>query len=86
MKKDSFTEDIRTRICTHMNQDHKDALNFYARMYGGIKEPINTEMLDINYEFMTLSVDKNLIEIRFNPPLRSREDAHKRLVEMMKTS
>ena len=68
MKQYSLTEEVRKRICSHMNSDHKDALNLYARIYGGIEEPLNSEMVDIDHQFLTLLVDSNIIKIRFNPP------------------
>ena len=31
---DSFTSDISDRICSHMNEDHQDAVLLYAQKFG----------------------------------------------------
>ena len=36
MPTDPLTPDVSARICTHMNDDHAEAVLDYARHYGGI--------------------------------------------------
>ncbi len=84
MSNDPISESISKRICTHMNKDHNDAVLNYAINYGGVKDPLNVEMLEINSGKMILRVDGKKIEIPFDHTLVDSSDAHKTLVAMSK--
>ncbi len=72
------------RICSHMNNDHQDAIFAYANYYGGIKNPTNAKMIGLNSKLMRLEVDDKQIEICFDHTLLNSEDAHQTLVAMLK--
>ena len=84
MSTDLITTDVSKRICTHMNNDHKDAVIAYAHHYGGISKVNKAEMIEISSERMELDVDGKLIQIKFDHNLLNSEDAHRTLVEMLR--
>ncbi len=43
MSSDQITADVSARICAHMNGDHAEAVIDYARYYGGIEAPKNSQ-------------------------------------------
>ncbi len=84
MNETSLSAEDSNRICNHMNEGHKDALIAYAKFYAGIEDPINIKLLEINQNYMSLSVDEKNIRIRFDHSLKDSSDAHKTLVSMLK--
>ncbi len=85
MKIEPLTPSIASRICNHMNKDHKDALISFATRYGGILQPNQAKMIELTPVEMKLEVDEEIIEIPFNHTLIDSADAHRTLVEMLKT-
>ncbi len=84
MSATSITNEISERICSHMNNDHQEALLSYARHYGGYKNPKKALMVKITCEAMSLDVDSQIISIPFENHLTDREDAHQTLIKMLK--
>ncbi|KGG17793.1 hypothetical protein EV07_1235 [Prochlorococcus sp. MIT 0603] len=66
-----------------MNKDHKDSLVKYACHYGGIPNPKDPEMVEINNKNMKLKVSGEIIVIPFDHCLQDSSDAHKTLVSMI---
>jgi putative heme iron utilization protein len=85
-----ITPAISDRICKHMNDDHGDALVLYAKVYGDTPDAESARMISIDPEGMNLSVDKAgetvPVRILFDRALRSAEDAHHTLVDMIKAT
>ena len=63
MSVEPITSEVSTRICAHMNIDHKEALVLYARFYGGIDNVNQAKMIEINSQSMKLDVDGKFLEI-----------------------
>ena len=84
MKKELINKEVSKRICKHMNTDHKDAINLYAKFYGGIPNPTNASIIEITKFSMTLSVEGKSIVIDFDHVLEDSVDAHHTLVKMSK--
>ena len=85
MSTDPLTAEVSARICTHMNDDHTDAVAAYARHYGGVASPQNAKMLSIESESMILEVDGATVRIPFDHKLTDSEDAHRTLVGMLRS-
>ena len=85
MSTDPLTAAVSARICTHMNDDHTDAVAAYAKHYGGVASPQNARMLHIESESMMLEVDGKTIRIPFDHKLTDSEDAHRTLVSMLRS-
>ena len=84
MNSEPITEDSSTRICNHMNKDHKDAVNSYAEYYGKIKTFRSAKMIRLSNESIQLQIDDHTLEIKFDHILQDCGDAHKTLVRMIK--
>lgn len=80
--------EVSSRICTHMNDDHSDAVLIYAQAFGGLKEAIAAQMLAIDNTGMDISAHVNgenvPIRINFDHVLQDSEDAHHTLIAMIK--
>ena len=84
MNSEPITQDSSTRICNHMNQDHQDAINAYAKYYGKIKTFKSAKMISLCPESIQLEIDQRILEIKFDHILQDCSDAHKTLVQMIK--
>ena len=84
MKTEPITQDSSTRICNHMNKDHQDAINAYAKYYGKIETFRSAKMISLSPESIQLQIDDQTIEIQFDHVLQNCSDAHKTLVRMIK--
>ena len=84
MNSESINQESSTRICNHMNKDHEDAVNAYAKYYGKIKTFKSAKMLCLSPDSFQLKVDDQIIEIKFDHILQDCSDAHKTLVVMSK--
>ena len=84
MNSEPITQDSSTRICNHMNKDHKDAINAYAKYYGKIKTFKSAKMISLSPTSIQLRVDNQKLEIKFDHILQDCSDAHKTLVRMIK--
>ncbi len=84
MNSEPITNESSARICNHMNRDHQDAVNAYAKYYGKIKTFKSAKMLSISTEYIELQIDDQTLEIKFDHILQDCSDAHKTLVQMMK--
>ena len=84
MNSEPITHESSSRICNHMNKDHKDAVYAYAKYYGKIKTFKSAKMIGLSPKSVQLKVDNNTLEIKFDHILQDCSDAHKTLVKMIK--
>ncbi len=84
MNSEPITQESSMRICNHMNQDHQDAINAYAKYYGKIKNFKSAKMIRLTQESIQLKIDQQMLEIEFDHILQDCSDAHKTLVKMIK--
>ena len=84
MNSEPINESSSTRICNHMNKDHQDAVNAYAKYYGKIETFKSAKMTSLSTESIELKIDDQNIEIPFDHVLQDCSDAHKTLVRMIK--
>ena len=77
---DIITPDISDRICTHMNDDHADAIVLYAKAFGHTEDAVSAKMLKIDPQGMDLHVQTSdadqTVRIPFDHELKDSEDAH----------
>tara|TARA_Y100001968_G_C19303704_1_gene690448 strand:- start:160 stop:435 length:276 start_codon:yes stop_codon:yes gene_type:complete len=85
MPANPLTSEVSKRICSHMNQDHSDAVLAYAKHYGNLQSPIKAKMLAVTPNEMELEVDGRNLRIKFDHTLLDSEDAHRTLVAMLKS-
>ena len=85
---ETFSTEISDRICSHMNEDHANAVVLYAQAYGGITDAASAQMLAIDATGMNLNAQINgetvPIRISFDHTLKDAEDAHHTLIAMVK--
>ncbi len=86
MSNEKLTPAVSQRICTHMNNDHQEAVIAYAKHYAGCKEVCQARMMAVTPLSMELEIDGKSVEILFDHPLRDSDDAHKTLVSMLKAT
>ena len=84
MNSEPINKSTSTRICNHMNKDHQDAVNAYAKYYGKIETFKSAKMTSLSPESIELKIDDQNIEIPFDHVLQDCSDAHKTLVRMIK--
>ncbi len=84
MSSEPITQDSSRRICNHMNKDHQDAVNAYAKYYGKIKTFRSAKMITLSPELIQLKIDNQTVDIKFDHILQDCSDAHKTLVKMIK--
>ena len=84
MNSEPINKSSSTRICNHMNKDHQDAVNAYAKYYGKIETFKSAKMTSLSPESIELKIDDQNIEIPFDHLLQDCSDAHKTLVRMIK--
>tara|TARA_B100000965_G_scaffold282821_1_gene240723 strand:+ start:3107 stop:3376 length:270 start_codon:yes stop_codon:yes gene_type:complete len=85
MNQEPITEKSSSRICNHMNKDHQDAVNAFAKYYGEIQNFSSAKMISLSPESIHLKIDDQTLEIKFDHTLQDCSDAHKTLVQMIKT-
>lgn len=85
---DPITPEISKRICTHMNEDHADAIALYAKVFGNTPKATAAKMESIDPQGMNLiaQVDgaETPVRITFDHTLQDSEDAHQTLIAMVK--
>ncbi len=84
MNPEPITESSSTRICNHMNKDHQDAVNAYAKYYGKVETFRSAKMISLSAESVELQIDDITVDIEFDHVLQDCSDAHKTLVRMIK--
>ncbi len=84
MNSEPITQDSSKRICNHMNKDHEEAVNAYAKYYGKIKTFKSAKMTNLSPEAIQIKIDEQTLEIKFDHILQDCSDAHQTLVRMMK--
>ena len=84
MNSEPITQESSTRICNHMNQDHLEAVNAYAKYYGKIETFRSAKMISLSPKSIELQIDNQTIDIPFDHILQDCSDAHKTLVRMIK--
>jgi putative heme iron utilization protein len=84
----AFTPEISDRICSHMNDDHADAVALYAKVFGNEPDTIAATMQKIDAQGMDLTVQtpdaQKSVRIAFDHDLQDAEDAHHTLIAMVK--
>lgn len=85
---DPITPEVSQRICTHMNEDHADAVLLYAKVYGKADRATAATMQSIDPEGMNLNValgdEAQTLRVLFDRPLTDSEDAHQTLIAMVR--
>jgi putative heme iron utilization protein len=85
---DNFSEEVSSRICKHMNEDHSSAVTLYVQVFGGLMEATSATMLTIDAQGMDLMAQvtgKDVpVRINFDHELKDSEDAHHTLIAMVK--
>ena len=84
MNSEPITQVSSKRICNHMNKDHQNAVNAYAKYYGKIESFRSAKMIGLSPESFELKIDDQTINIKFDHILQDCSDAHKTLVRMIK--
>ena len=84
MNSEPITKSSSMRICDHMNRDHQDAVNAYAKYYGKVKTFRSAKMISLSAESIALKIDDNTVDIQFDHVLQDCSDAHNTLVRMIK--
>ncbi len=84
MNSEPITKKSSTRICNHMNKDHENAVNAYAKHYGKVKTFKSAKMIRLTKESIQLKVDDQTLEIKFDHILEDCSDAHQTLIRMIK--
>jgi len=85
MNSEPITQESSIRICNHMNKDHEDAVNAYAKYYGKIKTFKSAKMISLSPEAIQIKIDEQTLEIKFDHILKDCSDAHKTLIKMVKS-
>ena len=83
MNSEPINKSSSKRICNHMNKDHQDAVNAYAKYYGKIETFKSAKMTSLSPESIEIKIDDQKIEIPFDHVLQDCSDAHKTLVRMI---
>ena len=85
---DPITPEVSQRICTHMNDDHAEAVLMYAQVYGQAEAATAATMKAIDPEGMDLNVmlgnEATTIRVPFERSLTDSEDAHQVLIAMVR--
>jgi putative heme iron utilization protein len=85
---DPITPEVSQRICTHMNDDHAEAVLMYAKVYGQAEDATAATMKSIDPEGMDLNVtlgeEATTIRVPFERSLTDSEDAHQVLIAMVR--
>ena len=84
MSSEPITNESSKRICNHMNKDHPEAVNAYAKYYGKMNSFRSAKMISLSPESIQLKIDDQTLEIKFDHILQDCSDAHKTLVRMIK--
>ena len=85
MNSEPINQESSSRICNHMNKDHQETVNSFAKYYGEIKTFRSAKMISISPESIQLKIDDQTLEIKFDHVLQDCADAHKTLVRMIKS-
>lgn len=85
---ETFSTEISDRICSHMNDDHGNAVVLYAQAFGGIPSAASAQMRSIDATGMNLTAQVNgedvPVRVSFDHILKDAEDAHHTLIAMVK--
>jgi putative heme iron utilization protein len=85
MAADPLTPAVSERICTHMNNDHAEAVLAYAHHYAGLPSAQAARMVEVGPDAMRLEVDGQSVEVPFDHTLSDSEDAHRTLIAMLRS-
>ena len=85
---EKITTEVSDRICTHMNEDHANAVVLYAQTFGGLTDATAAKMVAIDPQGMDLTAQVNgetvPVRIEFDHILQDAQDAHHTLIAMLK--
>ena len=84
MNSEPINQKSSTRICNHMNKDHQEAVDAYAKYYGKIETFKSAKIISLSPTSIKLKVDDQALDIKFDHILKDCSDAHKTLVKMIK--
>ncbi|KAI2620832.1 hypothetical protein GGS21DRAFT_541840 [Xylaria nigripes] len=78
------SNDLKSRITSHMNKEHAADLKRYLRAFNGLSSSAaaNAQLVDVSLETMTIQSASGLHTIRISPPMKSFADARVRLANM----
>lgn len=88
LTRSAITEELAAReagAIEHMNEDHFDSVDHYARHYLGLPQG-NWVLAGIEEDGITIYLGDDVRRIFFDQPLQSAEDMHLTLVRMAKTA
>lgn len=80
---DADLQAMEQKAVEHMNADHGDAIDLYARALAGRKDG-NWKLACLDLEGLDLTSSDDVARVWFDPPLRSAEELRPRLVAMAK--
>jgi putative heme iron utilization protein len=85
-----LTSDAAAAICTHMNDDHADAIAGYARTFGGLVDVAEARIARLDADGMDLEVQTpagtQLTHIAFDHVLVDGADARATLIAMARAT
>ncbi|MEM7217352.1 MAG: DUF2470 domain-containing protein [Pseudomonadota bacterium] len=85
---ESITDADKQRIIEHMNDDHADACLLYVTHFAGRADAVSAQLVDIRSDDMVLEMTSDtgveLVSVGFSIPIRSAQDAHRTLVDMVR--
>ena len=83
-----FTQEQKTRILDHMNEDHSDAVLNYSLHFAGKLDVKSATLIGIDQEGIDIEAEteagREPLRIEFSKPLEKPDDAHLTLVAMAK--
>lgn len=74
---------VETEIVSHMNDEHRDAVQAYARLLLGLDAP-DWRLTGIDPEGIDLRADGRIARINFDQPVHDPEEARNTLVKLVK--
>jgi putative heme iron utilization protein len=86
----ALSSDAATAICAHMNEDHANALEAYARTYGRIERVQTAAIIALDPQAMELAVETEagriVTRIAFDHVLADKDDARDTLIRMARAA
>lgn len=85
---DALSPEVSARICTHMNEDHADAVLMYVQVFGSFPQATSAKLLSVEPSGMEIVAmvesEPTPVHISFDHTLVDSEDAHQTLIAMVK--
>lgn len=81
-----LSEQEKTRMVGHMNEDHADAVMNYLRVFAGVSHADTALLTDLDRQGMTLAYEldgrRRQCTIDFGTPLEDKSQVREKLVQM----